>query len=167
MRMRAALAGLALLGTVGCASMEPMVVPVAFDPQAGSWILERGSGSIGGQAFLRQQGGGVVTCAGAMVGVLPATAYATERMRLLYQSTERGFNQLRRVEDAPMDYQQQTRQAQCDAQGRFRIADLPPGEYYLVTRVVWAVGGAQQGGSIMRRVRLAPGQNAEVILTSP
>lgn len=167
MHLRMALAGFALLGAVGCAPTEPMVVPVAFDPQAGSWILERGSGSISGQAFLRQQGGSVVTCAGATVAAGPATAYATERMRLLYQSSERGFNQFRRVEDAPMDYQRQTRQAQCDAQGRFRIADLPPGDYYLVTRVVWSVGGAQQGGNLMTRVRLAPGQNAEVILTSP
>lgn len=63
---------------------------VPFDPNQGRCILSRGSSTIQGQAFLRQAGGGVVTCAGEEVSLLPATPYQVERMTIIYGSTQGG-----------------------------------------------------------------------------
>jgi hypothetical protein len=168
MRLSVVLTVLALAGVAGCVpTTPPMVVPATFDQRAGAWIMERGRGSISGQAFLRQRGGGIVTCAGALVEAVPVTAYSIERMRLMYQSTEQGVNRDRIIERAPLEYDLQVRSSQCDAQGNYRISELPVGDYFIVTRVTWSVGNRQQGGSIMRRVRLAAGQNVDLILTAP
>lgn len=88
-------------------------------------------------------------------------------MNIIYRSNEQGFNQDRRIVDAPSEYTRQSREGQCDAQGNFRISDLPAGDYYVITGVHWVIGSVPQGGNLMRRVSLAAGQNAEVFLTIP
>jgi hypothetical protein len=112
-------------------------------------------------------GGGVVTCAGAEVGATPVTAYSSERISLLYGSTERGSNVSRSVAAPPEAYVAQARVGQCDAQGRFRIPDLPAGSYFVTTTVNWVVADRPQGGHLMRRVNLGSGENAEILLTVP
>lgn len=167
-RLGILLAATAVLAAA-CAPTAPLVVHTPFDPEAGAWSAARGTGSIAGQGFLRQQGGGVVTCAGAEVAAVPVTSYSTERMTLLYGRVDQGFNPVppfgRQLAESPQGYQAQMRRTRCDAQGRFRIGELPPGEYYVITTVTWMVGNSQQGGGLMARVRLAEGGAAELLLT--
>lgn len=46
--------------------------------------LARGDGEIRGNAFMMQRGGGVVTCAGNEVYLIPHNDYAAERLGALY-----------------------------------------------------------------------------------
>lgn len=161
---------LAPLMLAACVPERPqLVVQTPFDPSVGAWINNPGTGSITGQGFLRQQGGGVVTCAGADAIAVPVTPYTHERSVLLFQNGERGFNPFVRAvaNPNPPGYLEQRKLTQCDAQGRFTIRNLPAGEYFVATTVSWVIANQQQGGHIMRRVRLGQGEQAEVMLSFP
>ena len=76
-----------------------------------SWIKEKGNANITGQAFLNQQGGGVVTCAGNYVTLTPVNSYSKERMQLIYGSTTKGY-----LSDVD--------------QGFIKLTPEPPSSYY-------------------------------------
>lgn len=152
------------------AACAPQRVPVnaVFDPQEAAFIQRSGNGVITGQAFMRQLGGNVVTCAGETMYLIPVTRYSTERIQIIYGNTQSGRSYVGGPVpiDAPPEYSQYQKTSTCDAQGNFRFDQVPPGEYYLVGRVIWAAGSSPQGGSQMRRVRVAPGQTQTVLLSS-
>lgn len=57
-----------LAGCATYAAPAPVAITTPFDREAHAPYYLSGTGSIHGQAFLRQQGGGVVTCAGSPIG---------------------------------------------------------------------------------------------------
>ncbi len=138
-----------------------------FDPAEAKFILTDGTATITGQAFLRQSGGGVVTCAGSTVYLFPRTKYADERIRHLYGSTLGGVNYAVNITFVPESsaYIKLTRTAQCDAEGDFEFSNVPAGKFYVQTDVVWVVARAQQGGPILKPVDVARGQKVTVLLT--
>ena len=113
---------------------------------------------VEGQAFLRQQGGGVVTCAGASVLVSPATDFVREVLAytradgdlVLHKAANNAFVNL-------------TRTTQCDAQSNFSMSGLPAGRWIVTVVVSWQVAGARQGGTLQREVQV-PTQD-RVLLT--
>ena len=129
-----------------------------------------GTSTIRGSAFLRQRGGGVVTCAGATVLLVPGTAYATERMVAIYGSVDSAIlTRPSRVvfEPQPPAFLERNRTATCDAQGNFVFDRLGDGTFYLVVPVRWLVGYEQQGGMLMKRVLVAPAATLQVVVTQP
>jgi hypothetical protein len=153
----------------GCAAppRPTLNISAPFDIAAAERMLQEGPNTVKGNGFMRQQGGGVVTCAGQTVNLVPATAYATERVRALYDSTERGVNRGARnytfVPDHP-DYFKYVLSTRCDAQGNFVFERVADGEFYLNTLVYWRVGSSEQGGQLMQRVSVRGGQSVSVVL---
>lgn len=101
-----------------------------------------GQGSIAGQAFLRQRGGGVVTCAGAAVLLFPATPYYFEWAKLMrvYPSVpEHLINP---------DAKKLVKTTTCNAQGNFGFNGLAHGKWLAMTSVHWTVGRHEQGGPL-------------------
>ena len=137
-----------------------------FDPSQGRYVLASGSGAIEGQAFMRQAGGGVVTCAGEEVTLFPATAYQQERMQIIYGSTD-GGSRTTGIGNFPPDRDPRAEPLQrtttCDAEGDFEFRGLAAGDYYVATKVVW-MAQYVQGGLLAKRVRLNPGQKVRVLL---
>jgi len=151
-----------------CAPQQPTIhLSSKFDPSEAEFILTDGTATITGQAFLRQSGGGVVTCAGSIVDLFPRTRYADERIRHLYGSTLGGVNYGSDPTFVPESsaYIKLTRTAQCDAEGDFEFSNVPAGKFYVQTDVVWVVARAQQGGPILKPVDVARGQKVTVLLT--
>lgn len=147
----------AMVGLAGCA--ETITTSVQFDPAEVSYINQSGPGRIEGQAFLRQRGGGVVTCAGTEVKLIPAGDYARDRLSQIYGSQEGGrIPVLGSVsqENVPQEYLTMIRTATCDADGNFAFSGLAIGEYYVLASVTWTVGGSYvpEGGAIMRLVNV-------------
>lgn len=101
-----------------------------------------GPAIVSGQAFLRQRGGGVVTCAGARVRLLP--------------SPEADVGHDRRCRAC--------RETVCDAQGRFRFDGVPARAWILSTEVRWVVAGFTEGGVLTEILAVKPGRN-EIVLT--
>ncbi len=159
--------GLSVLAAAsGCASPDrfanqPPVVPlVAFDGKSHSAYLQPGTSTLVGQGFLRQRGGGIVTCAGNGVLALPATQFFRERVAKLgtgYGGTV--------VDDVTPGYGAVVRSGQCDAQGNFKLEGLPAGEWLVLTEVRWRIGYNNQGGYLLREVATAAGQAQQVLLS--
>ena len=170
---RAFVTGCLIVLLTGCAAPPPPpTIQSTFDPREAEFARQPGNGVITGQAFLRQQGGGVVTCAGSQVALAPVTTYSQERTNIIYRNNIRGFRSASqdaifplRLPDPPPAFTENMRFSTCDAQGKFRFDAVPQGQYFLATRVTWQVGSVPQGGNLMQRVTVAPSQSQDVILT--
>ena len=86
------LPALALAATLAaCVTPKPVTISQQFNAGDVAWSKAKGTNSLSGEAFLRQQGGGVVTCAGAVVVLVPVAPYSTERMMARYGSATSGY----------------------------------------------------------------------------
>ena len=143
-----------------------------FDPNQASWISNDGDANINGQAFLNTKGGTVVTCAGNYVQLTPVNSYSSERMQILYKSTQSGYldsftrSYMTLTPEAPSEYNSLSRQARCDAQGNFKFKNVPSNkEYFVTTSVIWGVDDfVKEGGFLMLRIKPKPSELMEIIL---
>jgi hypothetical protein len=161
-----------------CVTMPVNEVEIreSFDRVAAAKALQPGPNTIAGSALVRQQGGGVVTCAGNTVFLIPATSYARTRMAHIYGSAgwaanDSGRTAVRHVsqgglsfKNEPPDYLALNRQTTCNAQGFFRFESVADGEFFVMTVVTWTVARAAQGGALVNRVTVVGGQVLEVVL---
>lgn len=159
---------LAFAALTGCAN-KPAVLATTFDLQAAEKQLQDGPNTVTGSALIRQSGGGVVTCAGGSVFLMPKTARAREWAFLVYgTSGPAGYRSAsgRGISfDSTDRFFSTVRTATCDAQGNFKFARVGNGEFLLFTRITWMVGSSLQGGSIMRSVSLQNGESLDVVLS--
>ena len=141
-----------LLATLACSSLIPTPAPapprrsirvdIPFDTVQAARMLAPGPNKIRGSALLRQRGGGVVTCAGTTVLLIPATAYARERLGYFYGSGETGYivrNDF--VIDSPQvdpgAWNRLQRETLCDAQGYFTFDRFFA--FHFANSIAWAV----------------------------
>lgn len=154
---------LVVIGLSGCVSMHnpgptPVSMRTAFSAQEHAAWNGSGDSSIEGQAFLRQRGGGVVTCAGQRVLLFPDTPYFQEVVSIASGGGKPA------TPPGP-DAVAVTRNTMCDAEGRFRFSALPAGSWIVGTEVTWQVGYEPQGGAVVRTVTVASGQTVNVLLS--
>ncbi len=168
MKLRTLFVVLLTAGLVGCATSKPVQLSARFNADEARRLIQPGVNIVSGSALIRQNGGGVVSCAGLPVVLVPHTGYASERLRAIYGNTERGFNnvyrQIKFTPDEPA-YAQLSRQTICDAQGRFSFDDVADGRFYLISHITWQVGNMAQGGSLMQAVTVNGGQSRNVVLS--
>lgn len=142
----------------GCVTAVPLRnVPTVDELSA---YAAPGDRSIAGQAFLRQGGGGVVTCAGEDAVLLPAVPLVEEAMRLWLAGEEVDASTVPRANVAGS-----VRWSTCDAAGNFAFAELPARIYWLVVPVRWSVAREPQGGMLARRISLEGELEPRVILS--
>jgi hypothetical protein len=91
-----------------------------FDYDLHKSYVQKGNNTIKGQAFLRQQGGGVVTCAGSEVLLVPDTPYFREMITIL-KSGKRPAGEMDPVGKSII------RRSRGDAQGNFIFNEVPDG----------------------------------------
>ena len=172
MGTKAGLWVLVLIVAGGCAVGRPPAIQLAsaFFATEAREMLEPGTNTITGSAFIRQPGGGTVTCAGSQVTLIPATAYATERLRHIYGSEEAGYRSTSisgelRFEPDYSEYSTIVRTCTADAQGEFEFDAVGDGEFYVVASVAWMVGSSPAGGYLMQRVRVSGGETKKITLS--
>lgn len=167
----------AAIGISGCALNPPapvqkIALKANFDAPATLDAMSPGNSKIEGNAFMRQMGGGVVTCAGSAVHLIHLNEYSMERMKHIYGFPPREKETLARQIDAPkMEFfpnspvfAESVRSGQCDAQGNFEFKNVKPGNYYVATSVTWRVGTLAQGGAIATKVVVQDEETTKVIL---
>ncbi|TXL66259.1 peptidase associated/transthyretin-like domain-containing protein [Zeimonas arvi] len=171
--LAAALAGCALppLGPFGPSEPAPggtvYRIDTPYDDTLAARLLANGPNTVTGSASVRQRNGTVVTCAGQPVFLVPATDYARIRVRALYGSDERGASldgRSYRFDPDPPEYAKLVRQAQCDANGRFRFDRVASGTFFLTAVVRWQEGERRAGGSLMQRVTTGGGRTVDLKL---
>jgi len=137
-----------------------------FDSENAKKLLEDGPNTIKGSAVVRQGRGEVVSCAGRPVYLVPATAYADERMRIVYGRLDHGFSNNRQTfENEPVGYKELVRETRCDAQGYFAFRSVADGTFYVASQITWSAGSySTKGGSLMKRVTVSNGDTKEIVL---
>ena len=153
---------------VGCA--QEIVTTVPFSADEVSFINRRGESTISGQAFMRQNGGGIVTCAGLEVELVPAGQYAVQRINGIYGSPQGGRNSLLTppsIVNVPSEYLSMSKTTMCDADGDFEFPNIANGDYYVIVGIAWTVPGSYipEGGTLAKLVQIRNGQSTRVILS--
>lgn len=159
-RVAQAWVAMAVFSLAGCALPVPPqqmhLPPFAADEHAAHFGA--GGGAVRGQAFLRQRGGGVVTCAGAEVILMPATPYFREIVRQLTAGVHPSGAM-------PQAAKLLVSRSRCDAQGGFAFENLPRAKWLVLTEVRWQVGYRREGGALASEVD-APGEGiAQIVLS--
>ena len=160
-----------LILTACVPSPEVIKSTVDFDKEAASIINKKGKATVSGQAFLKQGGGGVVTCAGADALLFPATEYAKERITGIFGNEDGGYRTLNVYRgglfeaSTNSDYLAYTRRVVCDAEGDFNFDSVANGEYYVNSTVSWYVGNDSQGGALSKKISVKNGKDVRILLT--
>lgn len=153
----------------------PTVYLNQYDPLLTKALNDKvGNGKVTGSAFLRQGGGGVVTCAGNEVVLFPKTPYATEYLEneLISNSSyfpgwfSNGIGYKKSigayVAHPNSEFEKTTI---CDAQGNFEFNKIGDGEYYISTVVYWEVARKSQGGKLVQYVKIQNNETKKVVLS--
>lgn len=161
----------------GCATQKPqekIKINTIFNKDEAKMLMADGKNTLKGSALMRQVGGGVVTCAGQTISILPATTYAYQRVQYLYGSDTAGTRSAFAIQNNPEpfettdeDYQKYQRKTICDSQGFFKFEKLADGEFFVVSSITWKANPRSvyyEGGWMMRKVRLAGGEVKEIVI---
>lgn len=137
---------------------------VSFDPLEVAFAKIPGKATIAGQAFLTQQGGGVVYAAGREVVLVPRGKYAEERDRIIFagRKISNGFNLPKGTDQRYLNSNIKTK---ADGEGRFKFDNVADGRYYIVTAVVWMAGDIRQGGLVKEDVTVSGGKSLNIIMS--
>jgi len=156
----------------GCAT-KLSSLQTTFNANEAKDMLVKGNNSITGSALIRMKNGGVVTCAGGAVELVPLTNYSKERIIAIYGNDQEGYSptgygsEVIKFSNEPEDYKKLVKKTHCDAQGYFNFKDIADGSFFLVTHIGWLGGyfDTKQGGSLMHRVDLSNGENKNIVLS--
>jgi hypothetical protein len=145
---------------IGCVATPSQIIAINYTEQEFGAYKGKGDSTVFGQAFLRQQGGGVVVCAGEQVVLFPRTASFEAAVNLARQ----------RIQPVPATsdarFKEVARMAICDAQGNFRFSDVPRAKWYVFSKVSWRVGDyGTQGGDLIGEVDTSSGGEHQILLT--
>jgi hypothetical protein len=155
----AVLIGLPLV-YAGCVAQNPVEMQTNFDESEHKPYTQLGGNGIIGQAFLSQQGGNILSCAGGDVLIVPATSFFHEMI-----SHVRAGNSPLIIEKIPPSFRSIIKTTQCDAQGNFSAGELPNGKWFVWANVHWIGGLGGQGGDLVREVTLSNNETVQVSLT--
>ena len=155
----------------GCATTKNIMLTSHFDSNIAKSMLEQGDNTIKGSALIRQRGGGVVTCAGSEVVLIPATDYARERIRAIYGNEIKGYaaagfgHKQVKFDPSEPEYFQLMKKTIGDAQGYFSFPNIKDGNYFVVTCIAWKVNDYfYEGGNLMQYVAVSDGETKEIVL---
>ena len=152
-----------LLG--GCVAPAPTVQPrrAGFIESEYAPYRAKGTGRIVGQVFLKTRAGDVKLGAGSAVYLNPVTAHSTEWFEAMMspQLVLLGPPDARAIAFS--------RTTVADAGGNFDFADLPAGEYYVLSSVFWeyvsGTSATKTGGRVGLKVTVQADQAAKALLT--
>jgi hypothetical protein len=148
-----------------CVSRPPVPQWSAYDEaMEAEYIpyLSVGKSVIAGQAFMAQQGGGVVKGAGRLVTLDPATTVGVE-----WWNKAGKLWMFKAMTPASPGFSKARRTTTSDAEGRFSFQNLPAGKYYVRTEVTWMIGSYNtQGGLVGSLVEVADGATKDIIINA-
>jgi hypothetical protein len=152
-------AGVLSLALTACAPGR-VAVQTPFDASQYAAYTATGRNVIKGQAFLTQNGGGVVTCAGKPVFLTPDSRYFRE---IAFIATHNRTPEFPHGKGGPEEV---VRHTTCDAQGNFEFVKLPDGQYLVMTEVRWMVGYNAQGGALWMPGKVTDGEEKRVVISN-
>ena len=158
---------------------EVIQINTPFAADEVSFIHQQGNNTVSGSAFMRQGGGGIVTCAGKAVFLVPEGGHSRERIEKFYEIVEEhlttyiaaiGISDMavgygKRLPPPSEEYLAATLGTPCDASGKFSFEGLADGSYFIMVEVLWHVGNIPQGGLLMTPVTIEGGVHRKVVMS--
>jgi len=115
-----------------CSCAAPLVSrQVPFHEADFAWAGRTGSGSVSGQVFVTMTDHTMKIGSNVTLVLLPVNAYTTESIQRKYLGGEN-------LADGDPRYDKYVHAAQADDQGYFAFHQIPPGDYFVGTNVVWS-----------------------------
>lgn len=153
----------ALLGA--CVTLHTDVPFDAAQQEQAAAQLGPGDGRISGYAFVHGRAGRNYTAAGDWITLVPATAYADARVKLIYGDAHMSRGWLARADAPDPDFARLTRRTKADIRGHFSFDGLMPGDWYVFATVSWEKDGIDNTYAVHDRVALGPGESKTVVLS--
>lgn len=161
MTMRFVAITMTAIALAGCAG-GPVPIKTPYSVEEHDPFRVEGKNTVTGQAFLRQVGGGTVSCAGTTAVLFPDTPFFKEVVDI----ASRGQKPDASAMPTPNRDRSSHRSAFCDAQGNFTMEAVPAGRWILVAEVRWKTGPyTPQGGTLKRSVQVKDGATNRFILS--
>jgi hypothetical protein len=159
-RMRKAFVALALVaamaGAAGCAAKPDKVQNALLEKQSERY-RKRGDAAITGVAYLVRPGGGEILGNASEVYLTPVTTWAESRVVDVLAS-----NKIPDSEDRAAEVWWV---AKTDSNGRFSFEELIDGEYFIISPIPYAWGTDTKEAIAFARVKVGPGETANVKVT--
>jgi hypothetical protein len=127
-----------------------------FDAKAAAYIHKQGTTLIQGEAFLIGDSGKPLYAAGELIRLVPATAYARARFKILYRSkTFIPAGQIPKVSPDP-EYSKYTRTTVANGRGKFLFDNVAAGDYFVTAQKIIQPPGSfiPRGGAMYAQVRI-------------
>lgn len=162
MILRSLLLVLSVASSAATLAQAPLALESRFNADEVSWVMEPGTATLSGRAYLRLADGSYTGCGDFHVELLPSAKYADERIYLTYGNNVQG--QILMADKPPTftpdakQYHELGLSAECDENDRFIFHDVPAGEYYLIGFIIWPVGDDLAGGGVMKKISIAEGE---------
>ncbi len=103
---------------------------------------------------MKQQGSGVVTCAGNIVEIYPNNTY-------FRASKLDGAHEV----EKSLEADSMVKETLCDALGNFEFTNIPDGEWRIETTVQWYVNYRPQGGMLKEDVTVKSNEKNRFIIS--
>ncbi len=129
---------------------------ISFDAAEAAFMDKPGKTTITGQAFLPDKTGHVNVrfAAGETVRLIPATSYARARLAYYFRGAKFAPAAFVPKNDPDPDYLAHMRMTKAGSTGRFVFENVPPGDYFVTTQLVWKPDSAflSEGGLMYEEV---------------
>ncbi len=145
---------------------------VPYNPEEFARYLVKGTAEVTGQAFMKTQSGEVKYAAGNIIMLNPVTSMSNQWYKEFYVLPLHLHNNKEFINNDPegfKKYQEAVIETQANGEGRFKFQNVPAGNYYLTTSIIWQVPGryglTSTGGIVCRKVSIRSGESHNFILT--
>ena len=145
----------------GCVSK---IKRIPFPIEEYNVLSKTGNASLTGQAFMKTLGGDVKYAAGCDILLSPITSYSQQWYNESYLLNKP-------IEDPDPQLYEYTYKTLGDAEGRFAFNNIPEGNYYLITTIIWYTATGfnyslePQGGTIAEKIYLKENENLNIVFT--
>lgn len=127
--------------------------------------INSGEGTVTGESFLIQRGGGVVLGAGRTVYLFPWTSYAKWYWENRIHKDNQNIEPLPYEVSEYFDTSGLVGKTTSKSDGSFVFNNVPDGEYYLSVSIYWEVpNNLTQGGTLFKRFEVKEGKCDHQIL---
>ena len=155
---------LLIFASVSCKTTREVIERVPYNELEYVHFKESGTAKATGQAFLRTSSGDVKYAAGSRVSLVPVTSISNQWYYQWYLvedhlSPEKVMGERDRRHSAII------RRTQADGEGKFTFRNIPAGEYFIITSVVWKFDQRTFGGFICNKVSIEDGKLHDFVIT--
>lgn len=158
---------IATIPLVGCANSK-YTLDAAYDASAVIRQLQPGTNAVVGSSLIRQRNGGVITCAGRPITLMPATPRARQWAETMTDDPRGGYVDLSGggylFPNNPELFQNAL-STTCDVNGQFAFRNVGDGEWLISSRIVWQVTPfSNSGGLTIRTLAISGGRTLNVVI---